>query len=127
MPKDWPAAHLHLTGSRATLPREAIAMSNLTISVDEDLIRKARVRAIQEGTSVSTKLREYLQLYVNGASDMQAHQRQDATDALLAAIEAARLQAQPDPLPPDGQGQTLRDNLYSGDFRAQARATPKGP
>lgn len=75
-------------------------MSNLTISVDEELIRKARVRAIQEGTSVSAKLREYLQHYVNGAPDPQARQRENATDALLAAIEAARLHANPDPLPP---------------------------
>ncbi len=101
-------------------------MSNLTISVDEELIRKARVRAIQEGTSVSAKLREYLQQYVNGAPDLQVRQRVDATDALLAAIEAARLQAQPDPLPPDEQRQTLRDELYSSDFRAQARPAAKG-
>lgn len=101
-------------------------MSNLTISVDEELIRKARVRAIQEGTSVSAKLREYLQHYVNGAPDFQARQRVDATEALLAAIEAARLQALPDPLPPDEQPRKLRDELYSGDFRAQARQTPKG-
>ena len=43
----------------------------------------------------------------------------DATDALLAAIEAARLQAHPDPLPPEGERRTLRDELYEGDFRAR--------
>ena len=68
-------------------------MSNLTISVDEELIRKARVRAIQEGTSVSAKLREFLLHYVNGTPAAQKSRQEDATDALLAAIEAARLQA----------------------------------
>ena len=39
-------------------------MTNLTISLDEAIIRKARVRAIHEGTSVSAKVREFLAQYV---------------------------------------------------------------
>ena len=35
-------------------------MANLTLTVDADLIRRARVRAIQEGTSLSAKVREFL-------------------------------------------------------------------
>ena len=101
-------------------------MSNLTISVDEELIRKARVRAIQEGTSVSAKLREFLLQYVNGAPDTEVRQREDATDALLAAIQAARLQAHPDPLAPEGERRTLRDEMYEDDFRARAREELKG-
>lgn len=38
-------------------------MTNLTISMDEAVIRKARIRAIQEGTSVSAKVREFLSRY----------------------------------------------------------------
>jgi plasmid stability protein len=38
-------------------------MTNLTLSIDEKLIRKARVRAIQEGTSVSARIREFLTAY----------------------------------------------------------------
>ncbi|MBK7549683.1 MAG: hypothetical protein IPI20_18560 [Rhodoferax sp.] len=38
-------------------------MANLTISLDEAVIRKARIRAIQEGTSVSAKVREFLTRY----------------------------------------------------------------
>ena len=38
-------------------------MSNLTIAVDDALIKQARVRAIQEGTSVSAKVREFLAQY----------------------------------------------------------------
>ena len=34
-------------------------MSNLTVSVDEQLIKRARVRAIEQGTSLSAKVREF--------------------------------------------------------------------
>ena len=44
-------------------------MTNLTISLDETIIRKARVRAIQEGTSVSAKVREFLAQYVQESAD----------------------------------------------------------
>ncbi len=38
-------------------------MTNLTIALDESIIRNARVRAIQEGTSLSAKVREFLSQY----------------------------------------------------------------
>lgn len=38
-------------------------MTNLTISLDEDIVRQARIRAIGEGTSVSAKVREFLAQY----------------------------------------------------------------
>lgn len=41
-------------------------MSNLTIAVDEDVIRRARVRAIQDGTSVSAQVRAFLAAYAAG-------------------------------------------------------------
>ena len=41
-------------------------MSNLTVSVDEHLIKLARMRAIEQGTSLSAKVREFLQAYVGG-------------------------------------------------------------
>jgi plasmid stability protein len=47
-------------------------MSNLTISIDDSLIRKARVRAIQEGTSVSARIREFLTVYAEGGDRQQA-------------------------------------------------------
>ncbi len=40
-------------------------MTNLTISLDESIVRSARIRAIQEGTSLSAKVREYLAHYAN--------------------------------------------------------------
>ncbi|MBI4754193.1 MAG: hypothetical protein HY778_01940 [Betaproteobacteria bacterium] len=38
-------------------------MTNLTIAVDEQVLRDARMRALQEGTSVNALLRSYLENY----------------------------------------------------------------
>lgn len=43
-------------------------MTNLTVSLDESIVRKARLRAIHEGTSVSAKVREFLAQYANAAA-----------------------------------------------------------
>jgi len=39
-------------------------MANLTITVDEELLKKARIRALEEGTSVNAVLRDFLNSYV---------------------------------------------------------------
>ena len=39
-------------------------MTNLSISLDENLVKQARIKAIQEGTSLSAKVRELLSTYV---------------------------------------------------------------
>ena len=39
-------------------------MPNVTISLDENLVKQARIKAIQEGTSLSAKVRELLAAYV---------------------------------------------------------------
>lgn len=57
-------------------------MTNLTIAVDENIVKKARVRAINEGTSVSARVREFLADYAEGDDRRQA--------AGLAFIAAAR-------------------------------------
>ncbi|MGI8760967.1 MAG: CopG family transcriptional regulator [Jatrophihabitantaceae bacterium] len=38
-------------------------MANLTIAIDEDLLRRARIRALEHGTSVNAVLRSYLESY----------------------------------------------------------------
>ncbi len=38
-------------------------MSNLTIQIDREVLRYARLRALKEGTSVNAVLREYLENY----------------------------------------------------------------
>ena len=70
-------------------------MANLTINVDEQLIKAARVRAIQQGTSLSAKVREFLQQYVNEAEASRQMLRDAATARLMAAIDAAASEAQP--------------------------------
>ncbi len=47
-------------------------MTNLTIAIDEAIVRQARVRAIQEGTSVSAKVREFLAGYALGEQAQQS-------------------------------------------------------
>lgn len=39
-------------------------MANLTITVDEELLKRARLRALREGTSVNRLLRDHLASYV---------------------------------------------------------------
>ena len=38
-------------------------MGNLTIAIDEESLKKARIRALHEGTSVNALLREFLDSY----------------------------------------------------------------
>ena len=44
---------------------EEIEMANLTLSLDDDLLQKAREAALREHTSVNALVREYLTQYVN--------------------------------------------------------------
>lgn len=104
-------------------------MSNLTISIDDQLIKRARVRAIKQGTSLSAKVREFLQNYVNESEAGLAKQREQTTVRLMAAMEAAVSQYQPDAAPAApgaGRRRTLRDEIYAGDFRAMDRHAAKG-
>ena len=48
-------------------------MANLTITVDDELLRRARVRALEQDTSVNSLLRDYLEAYAGaGAAWRQA-------------------------------------------------------
>lgn len=46
-------------------------MVNLTISVDDEVLKQARIKALEQGTSVNAVLREYLEAYAG------VRQRQD--------------------------------------------------
>ena len=98
-------------------------MSNLTVSVDEQLIRRARMRAIEQGTSLSAKVREFLQAYVSGSPDALAQQRAESTARVLAAMDAAALSTPAVAVASSARGQrrSLRDEIYEGDFRARCR------
>ena len=42
-------------------------MANLTITIDDALLKLARMRALEQGTSVNALLREYLETYAGSA------------------------------------------------------------
>jgi len=48
---------------------------NLTITVDEEVLRRARIRALEQGTSVNAVLREFLASYAGGTVESQARAR----------------------------------------------------
>ena len=60
-------------------------MTNLTIALDEAIVRKARIRAIHEGTSVSAKVREFLADYARETDRQQA-----AGQAFIAAARRSK-------------------------------------
>jgi hypothetical protein len=60
-------------------------MANLTITVDDDVLRQARIRALEQGTSVNALLRSCLESY---AGTPAAHQR--AIRSLLGLSARAR-------------------------------------
>ena len=38
-------------------------MANLTIAIEDDILKKARLKAVEDGTSVNAVLREFLREY----------------------------------------------------------------
>lgn len=60
-------------------------MSNLTITVDEEVLKRARVRALEQGTSVNALLRVYLETFAGASSE-----RRQATRDLLERSERAQ-------------------------------------
>lgn len=57
-------------------------MANLTITVDDATLKRARMRALEEDTSVNAVLREYLEEY--------AGRRREQIEAARRIIEASR-------------------------------------
>jgi plasmid stability protein len=108
-------------------------MTNLTISLDDVTVRDARIKAIQEGTSVSAKVREFLRAYVAGSDTGQVQARQTATARLMQTIADAgkASQANADDTTTGVAGGTLRSALYEEHFRQLARdaalAAPSPP
>ncbi len=68
-------------------------MGNLTIAVDDELLRRARVRAAEQGTSVNAILREELTRYAGAVAGDRA------AEAFLRIARASR--ASSDPGAPD--------------------------
>lgn len=53
-----------------------MAMSNLTIVVDDEVLKRARIRALELGTSVNSLLREYLESFAGGAEERRQATRE---------------------------------------------------
>ncbi|MGE3595968.1 MAG: hypothetical protein AB7N70_10490 [Dehalococcoidia bacterium] len=50
-------------------------MANLTIAIDDDVLLRARKRALDQGTSVNAVLRDYLEAYAGDRARRVAMQR----------------------------------------------------
>jgi hypothetical protein len=55
-------------------------MANLTLVIDDELLLRARKRALEQGTSVNAVVRSYLESYAG---------RSDAVEAMRAFVERA--------------------------------------
>ena len=45
------------------------SMANLTLKIDEQLLRRARIRALEQGTTVNELVRNYLSQYAGPRAD----------------------------------------------------------
>lgn len=77
---------------------------NLTLSIDEDLLQKARVLAAMKRSSVNEMVREYL------AREVEAEKLQDEVSAALLKL-ATESEAN------FGPGPFIREEAYQGDKR----------
>ena len=74
-------------------------MTNLTITIDEQVLKKARMRALEDGVSINALLREYLEKYT-GAN----RQYQQVTQEILKIAQ--------DSTAASGGNRWSRDELY---------------
>jgi len=86
-------------------------MKNITLKIDDETYRRARVRAAQEGTSVSAVVREYLGAFAAGDTDEDHAQRVAALRRLYAAADD-RATPRDTPLVP-----LTRDEIYAERLR----------
>lgn len=75
-------------------------MANLTITVPDDLLRRARARAAREGTSINSILRAELHHYVDDDADVA-----DAWDRFLELARKSGARS------PSGERDWHRDDL----------------
>lgn len=98
-------------------------MTNLTIVVDDDLLKRARIRAVEEGTSVNEICRKAIEQFAG-------ERREEPPQALIARIRALAAEVQP-----STDGQPLwpgREALYEEALRERglmedARQDPPAP
>ena len=87
-------------------------MTNLTITVDAQVLKKARMRALEEDTSVNAVLREYLEDYSG-----RKRERMEAGQKILEMSRNSKMSS-------GGQGLPKREELYDREIcrnRSQKR------
>jgi len=84
-------------------------MANLTIAIEDALLREARVKAVQQGTSVNEVCRQAIERFVRGDDAEQA--KRAARAQRLLQIAAAAKNAGP------GPAWSGRDALYGEALR----------
>ena len=87
-------------------------MANLTITVDREPVKRARIRALEQGTSVNALLRDYLEDY--------AGVRRERLEAWRKIQELAKSSG----MGSGGRGLPKREELYD---RPITRNRPGGP
>ena len=87
-------------------------MANLTITVDEETVKRARIRALEEGTSVNALLRDYLENYAGA--------RREKLEAWRKIQEIARSSG----FSSGGEGLPKREDLYDRPIGRQRRDGP---
>lgn len=87
-------------------------MANLTITVDEGMLKRARMRELEEDTSVNAVLREYLEEYAG-----RRRERREAGRRLLELTKNSGMSS-------EGKGLPRREELYD---RKIARSRSAGP
>lgn len=64
-------------------------MKNITVSIDEELHRRARIKAAEQGISLSAAVREFLIGFAGGETDWERRRRlQDETLATIKSFRA---------------------------------------
>lgn len=71
-------------------------MANLTLTIDDELLQKARQRAVAEKTTVNALVRDYLTRYAE-ALDASRRERSQRAIALMSRIAAAMPETGGDP------------------------------
>jgi hypothetical protein len=76
-------------------------VANLTLTIDEAVLRKARIRALEQGTSVNAVVRDFLHGYA------EVEQRVAAMTAIIELAEQSRAGA-------EGEGRRWsREDIYA--------------
>ncbi|MCX6362838.1 MAG: hypothetical protein NTW58_01440 [Actinobacteria bacterium] len=65
-------------------------MANLTIAIEDDVLKKARLRAVEQGTSVNAVVREFLRDYTG-----QRSRQADAAKRLIELAHRSRAEVGP--------------------------------